>query len=143
MASPVSTLLVGKKRAVLAKGTVLEIVNDLEALVTTMPLDLFLALSNKATIITKVEDVSRGQLAAYALDVAAKELVARVSKFTDPKVNLILMDSTEDLYKDIQTASIAEYLGLAAYTQRMFTEYWHYFSNDLVSPADITALCKV
>lgn len=132
-----------KKRALLAKGDVLELINDSQAQVATMPLDLFYALSNKTDVVSQVDGAHRIELPAYTSEVAVKELVTRLSTFTNPSVDVSLMESTGSIVKDIHLASVAEFLGVTAYTQRMFTAHWHHFGKDLVFPTDITELCNV
>ncbi|KAH7392183.1 hypothetical protein DE146DRAFT_757924 [Phaeosphaeria sp. MPI-PUGE-AT-0046c] len=83
-----------KNRALLANGNILEICNNLQDVITTMPLDLFYALTNKAAAVNRVDGIFCAQLPAHTLYVAVKELVSRVSHISNPKmiVNVPLSD---------------------------------------------------
>jgi len=140
------------KRSTLAYGPVVELrdhngqkLRDLngEEVVTEMPLGLFKALSTKKEIVQESEGVQCIRLPEGTLPVSAKELVARVNLLTDPKTNVFPMDTTGNLFKDLQLASAADFLGLSWYTQRMLNVHWQRLKNTVPTPTDVDVICNV
>jgi hypothetical protein len=133
-----------KKRGALAHSALIEIRNhdDTEAL-GSIPIDLFIALSTKKGIIEHEHGISFIAVAEYLLPVAVKERIARIFSLGSPYVDVIAMETTGNLFKDIQIASAAEYLGLTAYTQRMFNMHWQRLKTTPPTKPDIEVLSNI
>jgi hypothetical protein len=133
-----------KKRAALATGPVIELVShDGQEVVTQMSLRLFDALSEKKDLVKETKGVHRIWLLTDTLPVAVKTLIARVNKLTNPDVNVLPMESTGNLHKDIHIASAADQLGLSAYTQRMLNAHWQRLKTTIPTKADVDVICNI
>jgi hypothetical protein len=133
-----------KARGLLAQGPVVDIhLHDSSEVVASPPLALFTALSSTPDIVQHTSGTPYVTLPAYILAVSVKDLITRLTPFSDPATTIAPMSSTGDVFKDLHIASAAEVLGLTLYTQPMFNSYFARFKSSTPSPADLTAISRV
>jgi hypothetical protein len=133
-----------KARGLLAHGTVVDIVtHDGSEVVASLPFALFAALSSSPNIVSQVSDTPRITLPTYILPVSIKDLISRITPFSDPSFDINPMSSTGDFFKDLHIASAAQFLGLTLYTQPMFNTHFRALKSHTPSPSAITAISAV
>jgi hypothetical protein len=133
-----------KARGLLARGVVLDILtHDNTSVVASPPLALFTALSSSPDIVHLTSSTPRITLPLSILPVSVKDLISRITPFSDPATTIVPMSSTGDLFKDLHIASAAEFLGLTLYTQPMFNTHFARFKAGIPSPAELDAISKI
>jgi hypothetical protein len=133
-----------KARGLLAHGAAVDIfTHDGSETVASLPLALFTALSSSPNIVSQVSGTPRITLPTYILPVSIKDLISRITPFSDPSFNISPMSSTGDLFKDLHIASAAHFLGLTLYTQPMFNTHFRALKSRTPSPSAITAISAV
>jgi hypothetical protein len=133
-----------KARGLLAHGAAVDILtHDGSKTVASLPLALFTALSSSPNIVSQVSGTPRITLPTYILPVSIKDLISRITPFSDPSFNISPMSSTGNLFKDLHIASAAHFLGLTLYTQPMFNTHFRALKSRTPSPSAITAISAV
>lgn len=132
-----------QKRGSLARGPKVEIRSHDGQVLAPLPLALFNTLSTLENLVSVEKGISFITCYEYLLPVAIKDLVARVTPLANAKIDVMAMDSTNNMFKDIQIASAAEFLGLTAYTQHMFNAHWATVKTCLPSKKLISVLFKI
>jgi hypothetical protein len=133
-----------KARGLLAHGAAVDIfTHDGSETVASLPLALFTALSSSPNIVSQVSGTPRITLPTYILPVSIKDLISRITPFSDPSFNISPMSSTGNLFKDLHIASAAHFLGLTLYTQPMFNTHFRALKSRTPSPSAISAISAV
>ncbi|EAT77915.1 hypothetical protein HBI56_191840 [Parastagonospora nodorum] len=132
-----------QKRGSFARGPKVEIRAHDGQVLASLPLALFSALSTVENLVLKDKSVFYVTCPEYLLVVAVKDLIARITPLANPNLDVMAMDTTNNLFKDIHIASAAEFLGLTAYTQRMFNAHWHLIKTCLPSQDLINLLTTI
>jgi hypothetical protein len=94
------------------------------------------------TLITK-NGVDQIILPEFILPVAVKDFASRVLKLTDPDKNVVHMTTTDNLFKDLQIAAAADFLGYTTFTQRMLNGQWKRLKSNLLTQANADVICRV
>jgi len=132
-----------QKRGSLARGPKLEIRSHDSQVLASLPLALFNTLSTMENLVSMEKGIYSVICAEHLLPVAIKDLIARITPLANPNIDVVAMDSTGNLFKDIQIASAADFLGLTAYTQRMFNAHWATVKTCIPSEALVTTISKI
>ncbi|KAI4619297.1 uncharacterized protein J4E87_007547 [Alternaria ethzedia] len=111
-------------RRVLATGPKVQIVDSKNAPVAEMPIALFRAVSDKKEMVAGPDPVIK--LPAELEVRMVKDLILHFNEITTFKkfAKEIRPYGAPGAYEDLQLCSAADYLGMMAYTQRIFNRYW-------------------
>ncbi|KAI4960863.1 hypothetical protein J4E86_002489 [Alternaria arbusti] len=111
-------------RRVLATGPKVQIVDSKNAPVAEMPIALFRAVSIKKEMVAGSDPVIK--LPAELEVKMVQDLITHFNEITTFKkfAKEIHPYKAPGAYEDLQLCSAADYLGMMAYTQRIFNRYW-------------------